>query len=535
MSSSLPGGAPIIAIVGRPNVGKSCLFNRLIQKRRSIVADTAGVTRDRIYQNTTLTSGPVERDAVLVDTGGFDPQNQDPIMRRVLEQTEFAIDEADVVVFMVDARAGVMPEDHDIARLLRKAEKPVILAANKVDGPKQAALVHEFHGLGMGEPLGVSAAHGAQVGELEDRVVARLPPFQSAPSGVGIAEVHDDQREGAEDALLSLPEVEPLSPDEPQAWAEGRESVATRLAVIGRPNAGKSSLVNRLLGEDRHLVSEIPGTTVDSVDSLVSYRDEAYLFIDTAGLRRKRSIAMRVEKFSVVAALKALERSDVALLLLDASRPIAAQDAKVSAFAFERGKAVILVASKWDLVAGKMTQKEWIEAVRLELPHLNYAPVVFTSAHSGYGVERLMPTIKRVHREYGRRVGTAALNRFVASLTGRHAPPSRKGKPGRIYYISQIDVRPPRFLVSVNDPGRFHFSYRRFLINELRKNYGFRGVPLLVGYRSHQDREEGEKRRRFEKGKKQAEKDPRKQASKVRRARKLSKRVKRRRRPSSPS
>ena len=488
---------PIVAIVGRPNVGKSRLFNRLIRQMRSIVADQPGVTRDRIYAEAILSGSRADRDVILVDTGGFDPTNEDPIMRRVLEQTQLAIDEADAIIFLADGRAGVMPEDHDIAGLLRKSGKPVVVAINKLDGPKQDDLLHDFHSLGLGELWPVSAAHGRNVGEMEEALADQLPGLE------------DVEIEGIEEP--------------PEAGEDPSISAAIRVAVIGRPNAGKSSLVNRLLGEERHLVSEVAGTTVDTVDSLIDWQGQSFLFIDTAGIRRKRSIAMRVERFSVVAALKGLERSDVALLLLDVNQEIAHQDAKVSAFAFERGKAVIQVVSKWDAAPKGTSKKSVSERLVQELPHLQYAPTVFTSAHTGEGVDRLMPTLRKVHREYGRRVTTSKLNKFVEALNERHSPPSKKGRHGRIYYITQIDVRPPRFLVSVNDPKLFHYSYRRFLVNELRKAYGFTGVPLLVGYRSHKDDKGPVKR--VERGKARAAANPKKKATAAKRARKAGKTV----------
>ncbi len=492
----MEGGKPIVAIVGRPNVGKSRLFNRFLKAQRSIVADMPGVTRDRIYADATLEGTRGSVDVVLVDTGGFDPTSEDPIMRRVVEQTQLAIDEADAMIFLTDGRVGISPEDHDVAKMLRRSGKPVIVGVNKIDGPKQEDLLHDFYGLGLPDMLPISAAHGRNVGELEEMVADRLPtPIDE----MGLVD--------------ELP-----SPGEDPSDATG----PIRIAVIGRPNAGKSSLINRMLGEDRHLVSEVAGTTVDSVDSLVLHQDQEYLFIDTAGIRRKRSIAMRVEKFSVIAALKGLERSDVALLLLDATEDVANQDAKVSAFAYEKGKAVILVVSKWDAVSGK-TKKEIGDKLREELPHLAYAPVVFTSAHTGEGVDRLLPTAKKVHKEYGRRITTGKLNKFVEELMDRHPPPSKKGKQGRIYYVTQIDVRPPRFLISVNDPKLIHYSYRRYLINELRKAYGFDGIPLLVGYRSHKEKE---KKKPAERGKKKAQYNSKKQATAVKRARKAGKKKK---------
>jgi GTP-binding protein len=450
---------PIVAIVGRPNVGKSRLFNRLLRRPRSIVADEPGVTRDRIYADATLTGDEGDRDVVLVDTGGFDPQSENPIMKRVLEQTQLAIDEADVVVHLTDGRVGLAPEDRDIANLLRRAGKKVILAVNKLDGHKQDDLLHEFHELGVLRTIPVSAAHGRNATALEELIVELLP-------------------DRAEDvSAIDEPPEEGAGPDEAKP--------PIRVAVIGRPNSGKSSLINRLLGEDRHVVSEVAGTTVDTVDSLVEWREQKFLFIDTAGIRRKRSIALRVERFSVVAALKGLERSDVALLLLDSTEDVAQQDAKVSSFAFERGKAVILVMSKWDLKQGEEKKAEAKKRLREQIPHLAYAPVVFTSAHTGSGMSELMPSIQKVHEEYAQRIPTGQLNRFVEEVMDRNPPPAKKAKRGKIYFITQIGVRPPRFLVSVNDPELIHFSYRRYLVNEIRKRYGFSGVPLLVGYRSH--------------------------------------------------
>lgn len=487
---------PIVAIVGRPNVGKSRLFNRILHRNRSIVSDQPGVTRDRIYADAQITGAVEDRDVVLVDTGGFDPKSEDPIMRRVVEQTQLAIDEADAVIFLCDGRAGVLAEDHDIARMLLKSGKPVVLGVNKLDTAAQDDLLHEFYRLGIEHVFPVSGSHGRNVGELEEVVAAALPPMDEAHSTI------DEPPEAGEDP------------------SEG--SAPIRVAVIGRPNAGKSSLINRLLGEDRHLVSEVAGTTVDSIDSLVEWRGHEYLFIDTAGIRRKRSIAMRVERFSVIAALKGLERSDVALLMLDASEDIANQDAKVSAFAYERGKAVVLVVSKWDKVKAGTTMKAFKDKLAEEMPHLSYAPVVFTSSHTGEGFDRLMPTIQKVHREYSRRVTTSKLNQFVEALMHRHPPPSKKGKHGRIYYITQIDIRPPRFLVSVNDPELIHYSYRRYLVNEIRKTYGFTGVPLLVGYRSHKKDQPPPPPR--DPGKRKVERHTAKQATASKRDKKRSKR-----------
>ncbi len=489
-------GKPIVAIVGRPNVGKSRLFNRILHRTRSIVLDMPGVTRDRIYADAALSGEDYDLDVVLVDTGGFDPSSEDPIMRRVLEQTQLAIDEADAVVYLTDGRVGVMPEDHEIARRLRRAGKKVVIGVNKCDGPAQDDLVADFYQLGIPDVIPVSGAHGRNVGELEELVV-KLLPAPEAETGADIEEP-------------------------PEAGTDPSETVVPiRVAVIGRPNVGKSSLINRLLGEDRHLVSDVAGTTVDTIDSLVEFSGQSYLFIDTAGIRRKRSIALQVERFSVLAALRGLERSDVALLLIDPTQDVANQDAKVSAFAYEKGKAVILVVSKWDQLQGEVERKEFTERLQRELPHLNYAPIVYTSAHTGFGLERLLPMIRQVHEEYCRRITTGKLNQFVENLMMHTPPPSRKGKIGKLYYLTQIDIRPPRFLVSVNDPEHFHFSYRRFFVNALRKEYGFAGVPLLVGYRAHSQKVTSEKRE--ERGKEKAKLDPNKQATAAKRLNKAAK------------
>ncbi|MFO0726803.1 MAG: ribosome biogenesis GTPase Der [Myxococcota bacterium] len=479
--------APIVAIVGRPNVGKSTLFNRLVGQMRSIVADEPGVTRDRIYADAVIAGEHEDYAVVLVDTGGLDPGAEDPIMSRVLDQGQLAIDEADVVVLVADGRAGLVSDDRELAKRLRKAEKPTILAVNKLDGSEHEALAADFYRLGMEPTLAISAAHGRSIRDLTEAIVKLLPagtrPEPAPPPepprrrGKKAKQQLEEEMAAAEEALEEPPE------ETTEEAEEARPAGPIRVAVVGRPNVGKSSLINRLLGEDRHLVSEVAGTTRDSVDSLIERNGKQYLFIDTAGIRRKRSIALRLEQFSVVAALKGLDRSDVALLLLDPTQGIAEQDAKVAAFAFEKGKAVVLVVSKWDQRQSESNAKEATTWVHEELPHLSYAPVVITSSHTGFGLDRLFAAIDRVAEEQGRRVSTGELNRFLEHLMKTHPPQSKKGKRGRIYYLRQIGSYPPRFLASVNDPELIHFSYRRYLINELRERYGFSGVPLLVGYR----------------------------------------------------
>jgi GTP-binding protein len=461
---------PVVAIVGRPNVGKSTLFNRWVGQQRSIVADEPGVTRDRIYADATLRGETRDYGVVLVDTGGLDPSSSDVIAARILDQTELAIEEADVVVFVVDGRAGLTDEDRRVAQRLRRAQKPHVLAVNKLDGLEHGHLAAEFFRLGVETTLAISAAHGREIRALEEELIAKLPEWaEPIPD-----EVDDDDAD--DDAPASASEGEPAEGDAPSRRADPRPPGPIRIAVIGRPNVGKSSLVNRLLGEDRHLVSEVAGTTRDAVDSVVEFQGKPYILVDTAGIRRKRSIALRLEQFSVFAALKGLERADVALLVLDPTQGLADQDAKISAFAFEKGKAVILVISKWDTQRGVRTIEDVKTWVSEQLPHLDYAPILVTSAHTGFGVERLFPLVDAVFDEHARRVPTGELNRLVEALEKETPPQSRKGRRGRIYYLRQIGVRP-----------------RRFLINTLRERYGFAGVPVLVGYRARKKKKKPER------------------------------------------
>jgi GTPase len=453
----------------------------MVGRQRSIVANEPGVTRDRIYAEAELRGTPSDRMTVMIDTGGFDPKSKDPIMQRVIDQTQLALDEADVVVLVVDGRAGLLPEDRAIAKMLRKSSKEIIVAVNKIDGNKQDDLVGEFHRLGLTKIVATSAAHGRGMFDLEEEIVAYLPEKGTSEARTSEQEWPDGLDLGDESAEEPEGDGAEISGEMPSVDEKHKGPI--RISVIGRPNVGKSSLVNRLLGEDRHLVSDMAGTTRDSIDSLVEHNGQNYLFIDTAGIRRKRSITHRIERFSVFAALKGLERSDVALLMLDSSQDIAEQDAKVSAYAYEKGRAVILVVSKWDTQKGEVKLNEYIEKLRQSLKHLSYAPIVFTSAKSGFGLNRLFPMIHEVYEQHGKRIPTGELNRFVERMMDHHPPPTRGGKRGRIFYITQIGARPPRFLVSVNDPKLIHFSYRRYLTNELRSKYGFKGVPLLVGYR----------------------------------------------------
>lgn len=430
---------PLIAIVGRPNVGKSTLFNRLIGRRRALVHDVPGVTRDRLY-------GPVSFErwqATVIDTGGFDTTTDEPLGRGVHRQVLTAVAEADLIAFVVDARAGTTAIDHEIARVLRRSGKPVVLVANKVDSANQEAAAADLYALGFGEPTPVSAEHGRGVAELLETLRARSVVAPApAPRGTPVA-----------------------------------------IAVIGRPNVGKSALVNAMLGAERVLVHEAPGTTRDAVDTPLTYEGRAYVLVDTAGIRRKGRVTEAVEKLAVVMALKSLERCQVALLVLDASEGLAAQDAHIAGYAHEAGRAVVIVVNKWDLVPSGMVRKaEVVDQLRERLPFLDYAPVCFTSAVQGEGIRELFPAIDTVAAESRRRVPapqvTAALQQAVA-----RRPVSLGGEPLTVHSASQVAVAPPTFALRVNRPDDIHFSYERYLVKSLRHAFGFTGSPIRLSLR----------------------------------------------------
>jgi GTP-binding protein len=434
---------PVVAIVGRPNVGKSTLFNRVVGGRGAIVEDVPGVTRDRHYAEADWSG----RSFLLVDTGGFEPQTDVPILIEMRRQTQVAIDEADVVLLLGDARDGLLPSDAEVAEHLRRAGKPTVLGVNKVDGPAQEAAALEFHRLGCDSVFPIAAEHGRGISDLMDAVVRLLPA------------------EGA-------------------AEAETPESGFPRVAVIGRPNSGKSSLINRLLGEERLLTFAEPGTTRDPIDTVLRRGEREYHLIDTAGIRRQRSIHDRLERVCVVRALKALDRADLAWLLIDGEAGVAEQDAKVAAFAHDKGRALILVVNKWDLASGRPdAARRFREEIERKLQFISYAPVVFVSARTGSRVGRLLELTDRVFSAYGERIATAPLNRFFREALERHPPPSDGGRLVKLYYITQVSTRPPTFVVSVNRLESIHFSYKRYVVNQLRKSFGFEGVPLRVLYR----------------------------------------------------
>ena len=432
---------PIVAIVGRPNTGKSMLFNKLAGKRLSIVEDTPGVTRDRLY-------APCEwcgRTFTLVDTGGIEPNTEDEILLFMREQARIAIDSAAVIIFLCDLRTGVTAADHDVANMLLKANRPVVLAVNKADstGPVDPD-IYEFYNLGLGDPIPVSALHGHGTGELLDACLAYFP--------------EQDEEEPEDDVI--------------------------QVAVIGRPNVGKSSLVNRILGQERVIVSDVAGTTRDAVDTPFENETGKYLFIDTAGMRRKSKVDDRIERFSVLRAAMAVERADVCLILIDAQTGVTEQDTKVAGMAHEAGKASIIVVNKWDAVEkDDRTMDKMRAEVKQGLAFMDYAPVIFISALTGQRVHRLFDLIRFVNEQSHMRITTGMLNSVLADATARVQPPSDKGKRLKVFYITQAGICPPHFIVFCNDMSLFHFSYRRYLENQIRAVFGLEGTPVRMTIR----------------------------------------------------
>lgn len=430
---------PIVAIVGRPNVGKSTFFNKLAGTRVSIVEDTPGVTRDRIYYDIEWGG----RTLTLIDTGGIEPNTEDVLLRHMRLQAQIAIDTADVIIFLTDVTAGVTADDRDICMMLQKSRKPLILAVNKVDQIGELPLqYYEFYELGVdGEPIPVSSLHGTGSGDILDRV------------------------------LELIPETEP----------EEIENDVIRVAVIGKPNSGKSSLVNNLLGEDRMIVSDIPGTTRDSVDSRIENEFGKFIFIDTAGIRRQSRIEDRIEKYSVLRAKSAVEKADVCLIMIDAEEGISEQDERIAGLAHEAGKASILVMNKWDLIdKDNDTVNKFTKDIYTAFSYMTYAPIMFISAKTGQRVNKLFDNINDVYRQSVSRISTGMLNDILNDATTRVQPPTDKGRRLKIYYMTQTGIKPPTFVIFCNEPELFHFSYQRYIENKLRDVFGFKGTPVRI-------------------------------------------------------
>ena len=437
---------PVVAVVGRPNVGKSTLFNALAGSRISIVEDTPGVTRDRIYADVSWLNYPF----TLIATGGIEPESKDIILSRMREQAETAIMTADVILFLTDVRQGLVDADFKVADMLRRSGRPVLLVVNKVDSfEKFMPDVYEFYNLGLGDPIPISAAGKLGLGDMLDEVVKHFP----------------------------------------DASQEEEEDERPKIAVIGKPNAGKSSIINRLLGEERVIVSPIAGTTRDAIDTTVTRNGQEYVFIDTAGLRRKSKVKEELERYSIIRTVTAVERCDVAVLIIDAEEGITEQDAKIAGIAHERGKGMIIAVNKWDLIEkDNHTMKEFTEKIWEKLSYMPYAELIFLSAKTGQRLPKLFDLIDAVIANCALRVQTGVLNEILTEAMAMKQPPSDKGKRLRIYYITQVSVKPPTFVMFINDKNLTHFSYTRYIENQIRTTFGFRGTPLKFIYRERKEK-----------------------------------------------
>lgn len=438
---------PIVAVVGRPNVGKSTLFNQIGKKRISIVDDMPGVTRDRIYMDAEW----LNHEFIMIDTGGIEFDESDHILRSMRSQAELAIEEADVILFLVDGRAGLTSSDEEVARILRRTQKPVILAVNKIDSFDREALIYDFYALGLGDPIPISASNAMNLGDLLDMVVAAFPRAADADA----------------------------------------ESDEIAIAVVGRPNVGKSSLVNRLLGEDRVIVSDVPGTTRDAIDTHFTRDGVKYFLIDTAGMRRKGKITLPVERYSVMRSLRAIDRAGVVLMVINAAEGILEQDTKIAGYVHESGKGVIIVVNKWDIFPDKNDKStlRFTDELRDKLGFLQYAPILYTSALTGQRVERVTELVKYVAEQQSMRIKTSVLNELIRDAVSVNPPPTKKGKQLKILFVTQVSIIPPTFIIFVNDPELMHFSYLRFLENRLRESFGFEGTPLRLIVRARKEEE----------------------------------------------
>jgi GTP-binding protein len=430
---------PLIAIVGRPNVGKSTLFNRLVGFRKAIVESLPGVTRDLNYADVDR----FERPLTFIDTGGFEPVAHDGLLAQMAEQCRLAVEEADVIIFLLDGKEGLNPSDHEIARILRQQDKKVLYVVNKIDGPTHEERIYDFYGLGIERLYPLSAQHNYGIERLIEAIIEMLPtPPPEAEQGAG----------------------------------------AVRIAVVGRPNVGKSSLINRILGYDRVIVHEAPGTTRDAIDTPFSVGDQRYVLVDTAGIRRKSRISLRLEKYSVVEAIKGIERADVALLVLDAQEGPSEQDARIGGLMHDKGRGGIVVVNKWDLVR-EVNPSSYAETVRERLWFLDYAPLVFSSAVTGEGIDRIFEAANQVVAERDRKIATSQLNRWLQEATESHQPPLFRKRRVTLSYMTQVSARPPTFVIFTNYPKGVQFAYRRYLNNRLREQFGFFGNPIRLIFR----------------------------------------------------
>ena len=432
----------VVAVVGRPNVGKSTLFNKLVGKRLSIVDDTPGVTRDRIYSRCEW----LDREFMLIDTGGIEPKTDDVILAQMREQAMLAIERADAIIFVTDITTGVTANDMDVAAMLMKSGKPVVLAVNKADSiGEPPPELYEFYNLGLGDPISVSAVHGHGTGDLLEAVFENLPPYE---------------------------------PDE-------YDEDSIKVAVIGKPNVGKSSLINLIAGEERSIVSDIAGTTRDAIDSEVTRGEDRYVFIDTAGMRRKAKIKENIEHFSILRALMAVDRADVCVIMIDATVGFTEQDSKVAGYAHDKGKPSVIAVNKWDAVEDKTdkTMREFTHNLETDFSFMSYAPFVFISAKTGQRVDKLFELIKSVKEQHSRRISTGVLNDMLSYATSRVQPPSDKGKRLKLYYMTQASTNPPNFVVFCNNRELFHYSYQRYIENQIRETFGLDRTPIKLTVR----------------------------------------------------
>lgn len=447
----------VFALVGKPNVGKSTLFNRLVGKRLAIVHETPGVTRDR---NTAIIDYK-GFSFILIDTGGFEPDSKEIIPQKMKEQSQLAVEEADGIIFMLDKRTGWTPQDDSIYDYLRRSRKPIYFTVNKIDNAKHEQELAEFYESGCGEIFALSAEHGHGVYSLLERMSEDFPEI--------------DQEKNVEEKLDDI----------------------TSIAIVGRPNAGKSSLVNQFLGQTKQIVDEEPGTTRDPVDNYVTYYGQSYRLIDTAGIRKKSRVSQLIDKYSMVGALKSIERSDVVLLLIDATQGVVEQDAKIAGYILDRGKGIILVINKWDLIEKDSKTMETMEQdIRDKLRFLDFAPLVFVSAKTGQRFGKIMETVQKVYSQFTKRIQTSDLNKIMESITARHTPPVKSGKKTKIFYATQVSTKPPSFVITTNNPQAINLSYKRYMASQFRYFFDFEGAPIRIMWREKSRKQAEEQKRK---------------------------------------